>query len=145
MISVTIIHGPNLNLLGKREPEIYGDKAFEPFLEELRKENSDMNILYEQSNVEGELVNIIQKHGFKSNFIILNAAAYTHTSIAIADAVKAVESPVIAIHLSNIYQREKERHTDLIASYSKACLFGFGFEGYRMAISYIRQSLKVEN
>ncbi len=145
MILVTIIHGPNLNLLGKREPEIYGDMAFEPFLEGLRTENSDIEILYEQSNVEGELVNIIQKHGFKSDFIILNAAAYTHTSIAIADAVNAVDSPVVAIHLSNIYQREQERHTDLVASYSKACLFGFGLEGYRMAISYIRHDLKIED
>jgi 3-dehydroquinate dehydratase II len=145
MFSITIIHGPNLNLLGKREPEIYGSQNFESFLMELKASYPDMNINFDQSNVEGEIVNMIQEYGAKSDFLILNAAAYSHTSIAIADAVAGIDTPVISIHLTNIYQREKERHTDLLAKYSKACLFGFGLEGYKMAMQYIDIELRIKD
>lgn len=143
MLSVVIIHGPNLNLLGKRQPEIYGTTSFEDFLGELKVEFPELSICLYQSNIEGELVNLIQVHGFKSDYILLNAAAYTHTSIAIADAVAAVKTPVIGIHISNIYQREAERHIDLLAKYCKACLFGFGLNGYRMALQFIKSQLTV--
>ncbi len=137
MKNVAIINGPNLNLLGKREPDTYGDQPFDEFLAELVPEFPELNLTYSQNNVEGELVNLIQEQGFKSDYIVLNAAAYTHTSIAIADAVAAVPAIVIGIHISNIYKREEERHIDLLAKHCKACLFGFGIEGYRMALDYI--------
>ncbi|MFT5724092.1 MAG: 3-dehydroquinate dehydratase-2 [Bacteroidia bacterium] len=137
MHNISILNGPNLNLLGKREPEIYGDLSFEALLSELKNEFTSVEIQFAQSNVEGELVNLIQEHGYKSEYIILNAAAYTHTSIAIADAVAAVPAKVIGVHISNIYKREAERHIDLLAKYCHACLFGFGLGGYRMALQYI--------
>lgn len=137
MPRVAIINGPNLNLLGKREPEIYGHQTFEDFLATLRSSFSGFEINYVQSNVEGELVNYLQQYGFTVDYIILNAAAYTHTSIAIADAVAAISSPVIGVHISNVYQREAERHVDLLAKNCVACLFGFGLEGYRMAMAYV--------
>jgi len=143
MFSVAIIHGPNLNLLGQRQPEIYGSKPFETYLEELKLEFPEFHLSLYQSNVEGELVNLIQQNGFKGDYIILNAAAYTHTSIAIVDAVAAIKTPVIGIHLSNIYQRETERHTDLLAKYCKACLFGFGLNGYGMALQFIKAQLEI--
>lgn len=139
MSIIAIINGPNLNLLGKREPEIYGSRTFEEVLDQLRLDFSAHELRYDQSNVEGELVSLIQTHGFKSDYIILNAAAYTHTSIAIADAVAAVPAKVIGIHISNIYKREEERHVDLLAKYCEACLFGFGLDGYRLALDYITQ------
>mgnify|MGYP000377173714 CR=1 FL=1 len=137
MSSVSIIHGPNLNLLGKREPEIYGTTTFEEILDQLKSSFQSTEFSYVQSNIEGEIVTLIQEHGFKSDYIILNAAAYTHTSIAIADAVAAVPAKVIGVHISNIYKREEERHVDLIAKYCEACLFGFGLDGYRLAMEYI--------
>ncbi|MCB9262421.1 MAG: 3-dehydroquinate dehydratase [Flavobacteriales bacterium] len=137
MKNIVIINGPNLNLLGKRQPEIYGNTPFETFFEELKSSFKDqLTLTYVQSNVEGELVNFIQEFGFKADFLILNAAAYTHTSIAIADAVAAVPAKTIGLHISNIYTREKERHIDLLAKYCHACLFGFGLEGYKMAVRY---------
>ncbi|MFT7590318.1 MAG: 3-dehydroquinate dehydratase-2, partial [bacterium] len=111
--------------------------SFEDVLATLKTQFPALEIDYAQSNVEGELVSLIQKHGFTSDYIVLNAAAYTHTSIAIADAVAAVPAKVIGIHISNIYQREKERHIDLLAKNCEACMFGFGLEGYTMALSYI--------
>jgi 3-dehydroquinate dehydratase II len=137
MHRISILHGPNLNLLGSRQPEIYGSKTFDEVLAKLITDFENLDIQFAQSNVEGDLVTLIQQHGFKSDYIILNAAAYTHTSIAIADAVAAVPANVIGIHLSNIYQREEERHIDLLAKYCEACLFGFGVDGYRMALEYI--------
>ncbi len=137
MSSVSIIHGPNLNLLGKREPEIYGSTTFEEVLDQLKSSFPSSEFSYAQSNIEGEIVTLIQEHGFKSDYIILNAAAYTHTSIAIADAVAAVPAKVIGIHISNIYKREEDRHVDLLAKYCEACLFGFGLDGYRLAMEYI--------
>jgi len=137
---IAIINGPNLNLLGTREPEVYGNQTFEQYFEVLQKRFSDCSLTYFQSNVEGELVNRIQECD-SSDAIVLNAAAYSHTSIAIADAVAAISTPVIGVHISNIYQREKERHTDLLAGACKACLFGFGLEGYSLAIDFIKREL----
>ncbi|MBO6515029.1 MAG: 3-dehydroquinate dehydratase [Bacteroidia bacterium] len=141
MKRVAIINGPNLNLLGKREPEIYGGESFEDYFKSLKQVFSAVEISYDQHNVEGELVNLIQARGFDSDYIILNAAAYTHTSVAIADAVAAVPAEVIGVHISNIYQREVERHVDLLAGYCKACLFGFGLEGYRLALQFVMSEI----
>lgn len=137
-LSIAIINGPNLNLLGTREPHIYGHQSFETYLEHLQQSYPQISFTYAQSNVEGELVNLIQEHGFSSDALIINAAAYTHTSIAIADAVAAVPAKVVGVHLSNIYQREKERHVDLLAKNCEACLFGFGLDGYRLAVDYFQ-------
>ncbi|MFT4523160.1 MAG: 3-dehydroquinate dehydratase-2 [Bacteroidia bacterium] len=137
MQNIHIINGPNLNLLGKREPEIYGNEDFEAVYKRLQNSYKQLNISYFQSNIEGELVNNLQENGFGQTTIILNAAAYTHTSIAIADAVAAITAPVIGLHISNIYQREEVRHIDLLAKHCKACLFGFGLDGYRMAIDHV--------
>ncbi|MBI1308019.1 MAG: type II 3-dehydroquinate dehydratase [Bacteroidetes bacterium] len=140
-MKVAIIHGPNLNLLGKREPDVYGNQSFEEFLFELKSDFPDFDFSFYQSNIEGEIVNFIQSCDESSDYIILNAAAYTHTSVAIADAVAAIQTPVIGIHISNIYKREVERHIDLLAGYCKACLFGFGLQGYRMACLFIRKEI----
>ncbi len=137
MLNVSILHGPNLNLLGTRQPDIYGGRSFEDFLSELEREFPQVKIKYAQTNVEGDLVSLIQSHGFKSDYIILNAAGYTHTSVAIPDAVAAIPAQVSGVHVSNIYQREEVRHIDLFAKYCVGCLFGFGLEGYKMALTYI--------
>lgn len=144
MLRVTIINGPNLNLLGTREPGIYGHETFEDILNRLRREFPRMELRYEQNNVEGELVSIIQKYGQDSDWIVLNAAAYTHTSVAIADAVAAVQARVIGVHISNIYRREEERHIDLLAKYCDACLFGFGVDGYRLALDHVMSFAEVD-
>lgn len=137
MKKVTIINGPNLNLLGIRQPDIYGDVDFETFFELVKKEYPSLEIFYVQSNIEGELVTLIQQHGLSSDYLIVNAGGYTHTSVAIPDAIAAVPAITIGVHISNIYQREKERHVDLLAKYCKACLFGFGINGYQLALQYI--------
>lgn len=139
MVKIAIINGPNLNLLGKREPEIYGTEGFDSFLEKLQVEFSQHNIVYFQSNIEGELVTALQNEGFSglTDAIILNAAAYSHTSIAIADAVKAIPIPVINVHLSNIYSREEVRHTDLISKYAAGNINGLGLFGYKAALNFI--------
>lgn len=131
---ITIINGPNLNLLGKREPEIYGNQSFEDFLEDLKKQFPQHTIDYYQSNVEGELINKIQEVGFKEGVILLNAGGYSHTSVSIADTVAAIAVPVIEIHISNIFAREAYRHHSLISTHCKGCVIGFGLKGYRMAI-----------
>lgn len=143
-LRIAIIHGPNLNLLGKREVGIYGKETFEVTLDNLRSAYPSIEFSYHQSNVEGEIVNFIQeKDGL--DFILLNAAAYSHTSIAIADAVAAIQTPVVGIHISNIYKREKERHIDLLAKNCLGCLFGFGVHGYKMAVDFcIQKSLDGE-
>ena len=137
MSAVVIINGPNLNMLGVRQPEIYGPDSFESAFESFVNEFKQLDLQYVQSNVEGELVSLIQEHGMRADYLIINAAAYTHTSIAIADAIAAVKAPCIGVHMSNIYKREKERHIDLIAKYCEACLFGFGMDSYRLALEYI--------
>ncbi len=134
-MKVQIINGPNLNLLGKREPEIYGNDAFEGFLGKLRELYPDVELLYFQSNVEGELINKIHEVGFGAvDGIVLNAGAYTHTSVALLDALKAVETPAIEVHISNVHKREDFRHKSLISAGCKGVICGFGLDSYRLAI-----------
>ena len=137
MKKIQIINGPNLNLLGKREPTIYGSVSFEDYLKELRAKYSQLQIDYYQSNVEGELINKIHEVGFDVDGIILNAGAYTHTSIALHDAIKAVSSPVIEVHLSNVHARESYRHVSMISAACKGVILGFGLDSYRLAIEAI--------
>jgi len=134
MLKIAIINGPNLNLLGIRETEIYGEQTFEHFFESLTKKFSSYKLTYFQSNVEGELINKIQELGFTYDTIILNAGAYTHSSIAIADAIAAVKTPVIEVHISNIFAREDFRHVSYLGKHCKGSISGFGFFGYELAI-----------
>ena len=134
MKKIIIINGPNLNLLGKREPETYGNKTFDSYLKELVAEFPSMELNSFQSNVEGEIINKIQEIGFSLDGIVLNAGGYTHTSIAIADAVASVETPVIEVHISNVYAREEYRHQSLMAKSCRGVIAGFGLDSYKMAI-----------
>ncbi len=136
-MKIQIINGPNLNLLGKREPEVYGNTDFETFFQNLKASFSTMEIHYYQSNVEGELINKLQEVGFGYHGIILNAGAYTHTSIAIHDAIGAIKTPVVEVHISNIYAREEFRHKSLITSKCAGLITGFGLEGYALALLYL--------
>lgn len=129
-----IINGPNLNLLGKREPGIYGSETFEDFFKTLKTKFPNIELNYFQSNIEGELINKIQEVGFSVDGIILNAAAYTHTSVGIGDAVKAIESPVIEVHISNTYAREEFRHQSYISPNAKGVILGFGLQSYELAL-----------
>ena len=133
-MKILIINGPNLNLLGVREKSIYGDQSFETYLEELRKRFPDIVIDYFQSNVEGEIINKLHEVGFNIDGIILNAGGYTHTSIAIADAVKAIKVPVVEVHISNILAREDYRHISFISPNAVGSIMGFGLDSYRLAI-----------
>jgi len=130
-----IINGPNLNLLGKREEAIYGNISFEDYLLTLREEFNDISIDYFQSNVEGELINKLQEVGFSYDYILLNAGGYTHTSVALTDCVKAIETPVIEIHISNIYAREEFRKTSLLSLNCKAVICGLNLDSYKAALS----------
>ena len=134
MKKIIIINGPNLNLLGKREPETYGNKTFDSYLKELVAEFPSMELNSFQSNVEGEIINKIQETGFSFDGIVLNAGGYTHTSIAIADAAASVETPVIEVHISNVYAREEYRHQSLMAKSCRGVIAGFGLDSYKMAI-----------
>ena len=129
-----IINGPNLNLLGKREPEVYGNTTFEDYFKQLQEKFPNVELEYYQSNIEGELIGKIQEVGFDYDGIILNAAAYTHTSVGIGDAVKAVETPVIEVHISNTHQREEYRHVSYISHVAKGVILGFGLQSYDLAI-----------
>ena len=131
---IQIINGPNINQLGKREPSIYGSVTFEDYLVELRKKYTDIQIDYFQSNIEGELIDKIQQTGFDGDGIILNAGAYTHTSIALQDAIRSVTSPVIEVHISNVHAREAFRHVSMIACACKGVICGFGLNSYRLAL-----------
>ena len=131
---IQIINGPNINLLGKREPSIYGSVTFEEYLAELRKKYPDVELGYFQSNVEGEIIDIIQQTGFDVDGIILNAGAYTHTSIALQDAIRSVTSPVVEVHISNVHAREQFRHVSMIACACKGVICGFGLNSYRLAL-----------
>ena len=133
-MKIIIINGPNLNLLGKREPEIYGSTTFEEFMEGLQEKYQDVELAYFQSNIEGELIDKIQEVGFSYDGIILNAAAYTHTSVGLGDAVKAVTTPVIEVHISNTYAREDFRHKSYISPGAKGVILGFGLQGYELAL-----------
>ncbi|MDR1557866.1 MAG: type II 3-dehydroquinate dehydratase [Tannerellaceae bacterium] len=134
MKKIQIINGPNLNLLGKREPAVYGNTAFEGYLDELRKIYPQCEISYFQSNLEGELINKIHETGFGYDGLILNAGAYTHTSLALHDAIKAVTSPVVEVHISNVHAREPFRHVSLISAACKGVILGFGLDSYRLAV-----------
>lgn len=132
---VIIINGPNLNLLGKRETDIYGDMSFEEFFDEIKElYKSDINLTAYQSNIEGELIDKIQEVGFSYDGIILNGGGYTHTSVALRDAVAAVKTPVIEVHISNPYSREEFRHTSLLSGVCKGIIAGFGMESYVLAL-----------
>ncbi len=133
-MKLIIINGPNLNLLGKREPEVYGKKSFEDYFTELQFKYKAVQLEYFQSNIEGELIGKIQEVGFTYDGIILNAAAYTHTSVGIGDAVKAVDCPVVEVHISNTFQREEFRHTSFISPAARGVILGFGLMSYDLAI-----------
>jgi 3-dehydroquinate dehydratase-2 len=141
-MKIQIINGPNLNLLGKRETSIYGNQSFEDFFEALKKRFSGVELSYYQSNVEGELVNKIQEVGFSFDGIVINAGAYTHTSVAIHDAIGGIKTPVVEVHISNVYGREEFRHKSLITSKCVGMLTGFGMEGYAMAIQFLQTRSK---
>ncbi|NLI35007.1 MAG: type II 3-dehydroquinate dehydratase [Bacteroidales bacterium] len=133
-MKIQIINGPNINLLGKREPAIYGDETFDSCLEALRRKYADVEIEYFQSNVEGFLIDCIQQCGFSVDGIVLNAGAYTHTSIALLDAIRSIPAPVVEVHISNVHAREDFRHTSMIAPACKGVIAGFGLQSYDLAI-----------
>lgn len=133
-MKIQIINGPNLNLLGVREPGIYGNQGFDTYINELRDIYSIIEIEYFQSNVEGELINKLHEVGFSYDGIVINAGGYTHTSVALADAIAAINTPVVEVHVSNIYAREEYRHVSLTGKNCKGVLTGFGMDGYRLAI-----------
>ena len=137
-MKISIINGPNLNLLGNRETDIYGNKNFGTFYEDLKSHYPNIKFKYFQSNIEGEIIDYIQKEGFSSDGILLNAAAYTHTSVGIADAIKSIESPVIEIHISNTFSREEFRHKSFISPVAKGIIAGFGLDSYRLGVESIK-------
>jgi len=140
---IDIINGPNLNLLGKREPEKYGDQSFEDYFAVLRSKYPDIDFEYFQSNIEGEIINEIHRKGFSSDGIILNAGGYTHTSVAIADAIASVKTPFIEVHITNISAREEFRQTSLIARNCSGSISGFGLDSYRLAVeAFIEKNKK---
>jgi 3-dehydroquinate dehydratase-2 len=139
-MKIQIINGPNLNLLGIREPGIYGSLGFDAYIEQLRAMYSILEIDYFQSNVEGELINKLHEVGFSYDGIVINAGGYTHTSVALADAIAAINTPVIEVHVSNIYAREEYRHVSLTGKNCKGVLTGFGLDGYRLAIESLLKS-----
>ena len=134
MKKIQIINGPNLNLLGKREPTVYGNSSFEDYLDTLRARYPQCEIAYYQSNVEGEMINKIHEVGFTYDGIVLNAGAYTHTSIALDDAIKAVTTPVVEVHISNVHARESFRHVSMLSAACKGVILGFGLDSYRLAV-----------
>ena len=134
MKKIQIINGPNLNLLGKREPTVYGNRSFEDYLDTLRARYPECEIAYYQSNVEGEMINKIHEVGFTYDGIVLNAGAYTHTSIALHDAIKAVTTPVVEVHISNVHARESFRHVSMLSAACKGVILGFGLDSYRLAV-----------
>ncbi|WP_341664727.1 type II 3-dehydroquinate dehydratase [Blattabacterium cuenoti] len=136
MKKITIINGPNLNLLGTREPELYGNENFLDYLKKLRKKlfSKNIEIIYYQNNSEGKIIDILHSVGFKSDGIVLNAGAYTHTSIGIADAIKSISSPVIEVHISNIYSRESFRKKSFLSPVCNGTIFGFGLKSYELGI-----------
>ena len=133
-MKVLIINGPNLNLLGKREPEVYGSTTFEEYFQEVKAKFPTMDLFYYQSNVEGELIDKIHEVGFSYDGIVINAGAYTHTSVALRDAISGIETPVIEVHISNTHQREEFRHHSYISPVCKGVILGFGLDSYRLAL-----------
>jgi len=141
-MKILIINGPNINLLGKREPGIYGARSFEDYFAELKTRYPEVELEYYQSNVEGFLIDKIHEVGFSYDGIILNAGAYTHTSIALQDAIRAVKSPVIEVHISNVHQREEFRHRSMISCACQGVICGFGLNSYRLALEAFIESTK---
>jgi len=139
-MKIQIINGPNLNLLGVREKSIYGSSSFEDYLQDLRKRYAEHTIDYYQSNVEGEIINKLHAVGFSYDGVVVNAGAYTHTSIAIADAIAAITTPVIEVHISNVYKREEFRHHSMLAANCKGVIAGFGMDSYRLGIENLLNS-----
>lgn len=137
-MKIQIINGPNLNLLGKREPGVYGNQSFEDYFQSLIPRFSSFSLSYYQSNVEGEIINKLHEVGFSFDGIVLNAGAYTHTSVAIHDAIGAIKTPVVEVHISNVYAREEFRHKSLITSKCVGIISGFGMESYALALEYFR-------
>jgi 3-dehydroquinate dehydratase-2 len=135
-MKLSIINGPNLNLLGTRQPEIYGDKTFEDHLEKLRSRFPSITFHYFQSNIEGEIIDMLQKESTLADGIILNAGGYTHTSVSIADCLAAIATPVVEVHISNLFNREEFRQSSLVARSCKGTICGFGMEGYDLAVLY---------
>lgn len=131
---ILVLNGPNLNLLGRREPEIYGDNSMETYMTALQERFPEVALTYYQSNVEGEIINKLHEVGFSYDGVVLNAGAYTHTSVAIHDAIKAIDAPVVEVHISNVYQRETYRHTSLITGACVGMIGGFGMDSYRLAV-----------
>ncbi len=136
-MKILIVNGPNLNLLGQREPGIYGDSSFESYLPKLRSRYEDVEIEYYQSNIEGELINKMQEVGFSYDGIVLNAGAYTHTSIALQDCIRSLKAPVVEVHISNVHKREEFRHKSMISCACVGVICGFGLDSYRLAIEGI--------
>lgn len=136
-MKIIIINGPNLNLLGVREKSVYGDQSFEEYFEGLKSKYPEVDFEYYQSNVEGELINKLHEVGFSYDGIILNAGAYTHTSVAISDAVAGIKTPVVEVHISNIHAREEYRHLSLITAHCAGMITGFGLKGYEMGLFYL--------
>lgn len=133
-MKIKIINGPNLNLLGKREADIYGNKSFEDFFASMQKKYSDVTLSYFQSNIEGEIIDALQTASVEFDGIILNAAAYTHTSVGISDAVRSIQTPVVEVHISNTFSREDYRHKSYTAPYTKGVIVGFGLQSYELAL-----------
>ena len=138
-MQIAIINGPNLNLLGKREPGIYGSESFEDYFQQLQQAFPAVTFSYFQNNVEGEIINYLHQVGFSYDGILLNAGGYTHTSVAIRDAIAAIKTPVIEIHISNVYAREEFRHTSLIAPKCIGSICGLGMKGYKLGVEYFTQ------
>lgn len=139
-MKIQIINGPNINLLGKREPSIYGAVSFDAYLETLRRAYPDIELAYYQSNVEGEMINKLHEVGFDCDGIVLNAGAYTHTSIALQDAIRAITSPVVEVHISNVHRREEFRHKSMISCACLGVICGFGLDSYRLAVEALLQA-----
>lgn len=139
MMKIQIINGPNINLLGKREPSIYGSESFESYLTRLKEQYPEVELDYYQSNIEGEMINKIHEIGFSYDGIILNAGAYTHTSIALQDAIRAITTPVIEVHISNVHTREEFRHKSMISCACLGVICGFGLDSYRLGIEALLQ------
>ena len=135
-MKIVIINGPNLNLLGKREPSVYGNQSFEDFFATLKEKHPDINFVYYQSNKEGEIVDYLQQEGFAGDGIILNPAAYTHTSVAIRDAIAAITTPVVEVHISNVHAREEFRNHSYVSAKCKGTISGLGLKGYELAVQY---------
>lgn len=144
-MKILIINGPNLNLLGKREPDIYGHASFDDYLQQLRQRYPEVELHYYQSNVEGLLIDEMQRVGFHFDGIVLNAGAYTHTSVALHDCIRAITCPVIEVHISNVHQREAFRHTSLISAACKGVICGFGLDSYRLAVEALLEMKRQES